>query len=773
MIRKEFYEDFGNNQIERTTQNNKISRTIPNIQSFISDQKNNFSNGNLNQTCTSAYLRKGKQDMVIAEKKNLSKQSRNMASTTPSKKSCSPYKNNNVVYNRKTPKKEELLDQKLSPKKDSDIYQNDYQMVKLSYFQSPFVKKNAFDSSQNKLKDLPELTKVNSTVNYPSSEKKVFSKTHDSSKQNFMKKSLRSDSNSISREVSADHYFRGHRINSNDGNSDIANDSSFKIKSNNRGYNTDSISKNKEPKKIEFNKELESQSFVNRQNQAINEISSLYITNSLTSPQKKFGVGVELKRYGDTINKEKFEAKHSEMKLNSLNREDSIIANDSSVKRSIMKDNKNMELNGKNDSPPSQKKEIRKSATRESSHSKRRKINLTQKTASIYEITNTKVNSNTYDVDDGAGVMSEKIHASNTKNSSHTENLSFKTNGKTNSTLFNSWCLSDNYEVKPHVKNFFTTLMKSFDSSNNLNSNTNSNCNVNPTSYNSSELQWIVYQQLEELIISFDDLEIDKQIGTGGNSCVYLGTYRFCEVAIKRMCLNIMSLKEIKQVLTEIACMKKIRHPNIAMIIGISIDSDDYLYMILEYYQYQNMQDFYQKNKAKIKLTSKMSILFDIAKAINYLHYNKPTILHRDQKPQNIFIGQDKKPKLGDFGLAKGINSENESTDFHNTETTATLNYMSPESMSKSVYTEKSDIYSFGVTCWEFIHENEAFGDLTGFELIQSIVILKKRPPIDQRLNDGIKSLISDCWDDNPDKRPNSKELCFRLKKIISEMKQS
>ena len=195
--------------------------------------------------------------------------------------------------------------------------------------------------------------------------------------------------------------------------------------------------------------------------------------------------------------------------------------------------------------------------------------------------------------------------------------------------------------------------------------------------------------------------------------------------------------------------------------------------MILEYYQYQNMQDFYQKNKAKIKLTSKMSILFDIAKAINYLHYNKPTILHRDQKPQNIFIGQDKKPKLGDFGLAKGINSENESTDFHNTETTATLNYMSPESMSKSVYTEKSDIYSFGVTCWEFIHENEAFGDLTGFELIQSIVILKKRPPIDQRLNDGIKSLISDCWDDNPDKRPNSKELCFRLKKIISEMKQS
>lgn len=142
------------------------------------------------------------------------------------------------------------------------------------------------------------------------------------------------------------------------------------------------------------------------------------------------------------------------------------------------------------------------------------------------------------------------------------------------------------------------------------------------------------------------------------------------------------------------------------------------------------------------------------------MHYNTPRILHRDLKPDNIFIGQDGRPKLGDFGLVKETNVNEQEIAI--TETTATLNYMSPESISKSIYTDKSDIYSFGLTAWELFHEKEAFENLSGFDLIESVVMYKKRPVISARLKDGIKLFISDCWDDNPDKRPTSNELCFR-----------
>ena len=65
--------------------------------------------------------------------------------------------------------------------------------------------------------------------------------------------------------------------------------------------------------------------------------------------------------------------------------------------------------------------------------------------------------------------------------------------------------------------------------------------------------------------------------------------------------------------------MKKIRHPNIAMIIGICIDNDDYLYMVMEHYKNLNLNEYIQKKSGKIEILSKVSILFDIGKKFSFL----------------------------------------------------------------------------------------------------------------------------------------------------------
>lgn len=54
------------------------------------------------------------------------------------------------------------------------------------------------------------------------------------------------------------------------------------------------------------------------------------------------------------------------------------------------------------------------------------------------------------------------------------------------------------------------------------------------------------------------------------------------------------------------------------------------------------------KNKAPISV--KLRIVFDVAKALNFLHTYDPPIIHRDIKPENIFLGADMKAKIGDFG---------------------------------------------------------------------------------------------------------------------------
>jgi hypothetical protein len=413
------------------------------------------------------------------------------------------------------------------------------------------------------------------------------------------------------------------------------------LKRHNKGYGTGSVDSNDckspswnfcKPKTLKFCDAglIGLDSGEDNKDQAINEISSLYLTNKMVSPHKIQSTGQDLKKFSDTLGCERFseyssikkQHRYSEIKISNLKSSDSVELKNGPSSR--------------NSPPKVSSDEGTEMITSKDNHSSRSKVNIptgvdsnrkrTGKTTSAMEIT-MKNNSLSLETEE-ALASSNKKHKSGPMHNSHTENLSLKTTGKTNSTLFNSWCLSENFEVKPLVKHFYQTLMKSLESINSgPNTETqNPSGTINPTTLNFSDLQILVYGQLEELVISFDDLEIDELIASGGTSNVFFGSYRFCDVAIKRMSLSQMTTKEIKQVLTEISCMKKIRHPNIAMIIGISIDAEDYLYMVLEYYQYQNLQDFYRKHKDKTKLINKVNILFDVAKALNYLHYNSPTI---------------------------------------------------------------------------------------------------------------------------------------------------
>lgn len=100
----------------------------------------------------------------------------------------------------------------------------------------------------------------------------------------------------------------------------------------------------------------------------------------------------------------------------------------------------------------------------------------------------------------------------------------------------------------------------------------------------------------------------------------------------------------------EVSTLKRLSHPNVIPIFGVSIDEQQTLYILTELCEQHSVKSFFSKFSGKIPLKVKLKILFDVVKALYHIHNHSPSLVHRDIKPENIFLTSDLKAKLGDFG---------------------------------------------------------------------------------------------------------------------------
>lgn len=86
------------------------------------------------------------------------------------------------------------------------------------------------------------------------------------------------------------------------------------------------------------------------------------------------------------------------------------------------------------------------------------------------------------------------------------------------------------------------------------------------------------------------------------------------------------------------------------MMLGLTIDEDENIYIITEHCEHESIKKFIKNYSKKIPMAAKIRIIFDIAKALFFMHDNDPQIVHRDLKLENIFLTINLKAKVGDFG---------------------------------------------------------------------------------------------------------------------------
>ncbi|XP_033713413.1 serine/threonine-protein kinase Nek1 isoform X7 [Tursiops truncatus] len=156
-----------------------------------------------------------------------------------------------------------------------------------------------------------------------------------------------------------------------------------------------------------------------------------------------------------------------------------------------------------------------------------------------------------------------------------------------------------------------------------------------------------------------------------------------------------------------------------------------------------------------------------ICLALKHVHDRK--ILHRDIKSQNIFLTKDGTIQLGDFGIARVLNSTVELV----RTCIGTPYYLSPEICENKPYNNKSDIWALGCVLYEMCTLKHAFEAGNMKNLVLKI-ISGSFPPVSLHYSYDLRSLLSQLFKRNPRDRPSVNSIlekgfiAKRIEKFLS-----
>jgi eukaryotic-like serine/threonine-protein kinase len=220
-------------------------------------------------------------------------------------------------------------------------------------------------------------------------------------------------------------------------------------------------------------------------------------------------------------------------------------------------------------------------------------------------------------------------------------------------------------------------------------------------------------------------------IGQGGMGAVWLAQRsdgRFeRKVAIKFIRLAVLDAPGAERFKREGAILGKLSHPQIAELIDAGLTPTGEPFLVLEYVE-GNPIDEYCDNK-KLSVDARIRLFIDVLSAVAYAHSN--LIVHRDIKPTNVFVRNDAKVKLLDFGIAKVLADETnaDATNMLTLEGGAALTplFAAPEQLSGGTVTTATDIYALGVLLYMLLTGQHPAGPgpHSAIQLVRAIVELE------------------------------------------------
>ncbi|BAB10268.1 unnamed protein product [Arabidopsis thaliana] len=254
--------------------------------------------------------------------------------------------------------------------------------------------------------------------------------------------------------------------------------------------------------------------------------------------------------------------------------------------------------------------------------------------------------------------------------------------------------------------------------------------------------------EIGKWLLNSDSFEFGDQIGPTSLK----GIFRGKRVGIEKLkgCDkgNSYEFELRKDYLELMAC----GHKSILQFYGVCIDENHGLCVVTKLMEGGSLHELMLKNK-KLQTKQILRIAIDIAEGLKFV--NDHGVAYRDLNTQRILLDKHGNACLGNIGIVTACKSFGEAVEYE----TDGYRWLAPE---------MSNAYSFGMVLWEMVTGEAAYASCSPVQAAVGIAACGLRPEIPKECPQVLRTLMINCWNNSPSKRPNFSHIHNTLLRAVS-----
>jgi c-mer proto-oncogene tyrosine kinase/anaplastic lymphoma kinase/receptor tyrosine kinase len=301
------------------------------------------------------------------------------------------------------------------------------------------------------------------------------------------------------------------------------------------------------------------------------------------------------------------------------------------------------------------------------------------------------------------------------------------------------------------------------------------------------------FKEISPLLISSKKISLQEMIGQGEFGIVYRAVMtsddgNVTPVAVKTL-KGLFSEGDVDSIIKESVKMSTFDHRNVLSLTGVCLELGQAPCIIMPFMVNGSLLNYLKKERANLTITENnqddemtlanvqkqlMTICLQVAEGMTYLSLMK--FVHRDLAARNCMIDSNGVIKVADFGLSEDVYLRNYFRQFKNKEKSQQVKlpvkWMAIESLHDGIFSEKSDVWSYGVLMWEVFSLGKS--PYPGLDPVGVVQLLDKgnrlTPPNNAACSDEIYKLMLSCWEGDPNERPHFDDLLKSINDIIKPL---